>query len=151
MIDKNMQVIEHENKSSELIMKTIFCWPNLKQVIINQIILSNQGPAPPLPPPHFESLVSAPLQSSSTVPGNSRNGFNSVQVHREFDKNALQTHRWGYMLPVKYNLITTKPDLQAVGDEGGGGGMGGTFYSSCFKGGGHNKCDYKFPKCPEVK
>ena len=39
------------------------------------------------------------------------------------------------MLLVKYNLLTTRPDLQAVGDEGGGGGRdGGAFYSSCFKG-----------------
>ena len=49
------------------------------------------------------------------------------------------------MLLVKYNLITTKPDLQAVGD-------GGHILFFLLQGdGGHNKCDYKLPNCPEVK
>ena len=67
------------------------------------------------------------------------------------------------MLLFIYNCITTKPDLQATSyklqatsyklqavEEGGGGGAHILFF--LLQGdGGHNKCDHKLPKRPEVK
>ena len=59
--------------SSELIMKTIFCWPNLKEGINNHIILSNQGAqmgrgTEGLQSPHFVANYKELLRKSVFTP-----------------------------------------------------------------------------------